>query len=139
MKSAFPLRLRVEFRDGNNWKLLGQFKWDAFRWKNDPDMQSVTVPAGEATDFASIPRLFQNLISPTDGIGKAAVIHDHLYRTGHTTRAVADKILKYAMIDESMEEELAGNRGIGNVKQWLVYINVRMFGWAAWNEHRKDE
>lgn len=133
MSEAFPLPLRVEFMDGGLWRLTHPF---VFR---PPARWPVKIPAGEVTDFASIPRVFQNLVSPTDGIGKAAVVHDHLYRTGELPRAVADEILLEAMEAESAEEIAVGRHGVGVLKRTLIYLHVRWWGWVAWGEHRKVE
>ena len=145
MSAAFPLPLRVEFIDGDAWQLVEPFAYESQQFG------IVNVPAGTITDFASIPKIFHNLLSPTGGIGKAAVIHDRVYTTGERTRAEADAILNEAMAAESHEQGMARRKaitqgsgfipdaGIGAFKRWLIYSHVRMWGWAAWNKHRKEE
>jgi len=43
---------------------------------NEADPRWITVPAGDRTDFASIPRVLWPLLPPVGRSGKAAVIHD---------------------------------------------------------------
>jgi hypothetical protein len=84
----------------------------------------IEVPAGFVTDYASIPRIFQNIISTYGQHGKAAVIHDYLYqmvRENRFNRAIADAIFYEAM----------GVLGVGFIKRYIMYLAVRCFGWAA--------
>jgi len=90
---------------------------------------AITVPVGFRTDFASIPSLLWAILPPLDHYGKAAVIHDYLYRTPalNCTKAQADSILKEAC--ECLK-----------VKQWKIdalYYAVKYFGFHAWNKQRK--
>lgn len=41
--------------------------------------ESLTVPAGFVTDYASIPQRLWSLYSPHDVYSRAAVVHDYLY------------------------------------------------------------
>lgn len=140
MPGHFPYPLRVEFLDGNVWELLHRFGFDAY-----------TVPARTRTDFASIPKLFRNLISPTAGIGKAAVIHDWLYTTGQVSKRVADRVLRDAMKVEAAEQwesrraaQRLGARFIPEpppsaFKRWIVFQAVNWFGGNAWAQHRQED
>lgn len=40
--------------------------------------ETITVPAGYRTDFASVPKFFHRVINPIGRYGKAAVVHDWL-------------------------------------------------------------
>ena len=64
------------------------------------DNQTIEVPKGFKTDFASIPRIFRVLIEPTGKHSLAAVLHDYLYTKGSQmgiSRKRADKIFYDAM------------------------------------------
>lgn len=92
----------------------------------------IVVPTGTITDFASIPRLFWRLYPPDGPWLKAAVVHDHLYksrgnvlRVGHPckfTRAESDDILREAM----------AVLGVGKVERLAIYSGVRVGGWKGW-------
>lgn len=89
-------------------------------------MQVIRVLPGFKTDFASIPKLFWNIL-PKDSkyIREASVIHDWLYTyTTIYTRKEADMILRAAML------ELGANRLLANI----VYWSVRLFGGSHWKE-----
>lgn len=129
MPSSFRTRLIVEFTDD------GEFVVDQpFEFLSEVAEAVIRVPAGTVTDFASIPIGFRNMLSPTGRYGKAAVVHDQLYRTGLvgdrcTDRAEADRVLL-----EGMQ--------VLNVPKWqqaLIYGGIRLGGWLAWWRYRRAE
>lgn len=85
---------------------------------------SLTIPAGFVTDYASVPWPLTLLI-PRDGKHSiAAVVHDYLYslvREGEFTRSVAD-----AMFLSIMRE-----LGVNPLKRYVMYAAVRVAGWAV--------
>ena len=81
----------------------------------------IVVPKGFKTDYASVPRIFRNIINSYGKHGRAAVVHDWLYSSQckiDITRAETDKIFL-----EIMEE-----CGVNKIKRNLMYRMVRMFG-----------
>lgn len=93
----WPIPLVCEYLDGETWRLRYPFKFVS----PSEDFPSVDLPIGEETDFASIPRFFWRIMHPTHKhIGKAAVTHDHYYRTPScsVTREQADHMLRAGML-----------------------------------------
>ncbi len=86
--------LVLTYIDGHNWRVDGAFDYHS-------DVRPgwvINVPDGFITDFASVPRALWGLYSPTGTYGKAAVVHDYLYRTyGLATKAEADAVFLEAM------------------------------------------
>lgn len=133
-------RLVVEkLDDGRFWRLDEPFVY-YLTWPEYTE--SVHVPAGFKTDFASVPRVAHGILSPTGKIGKPAVVHDKLYRApvviveevdGPRGRAIsradADRIFLEAM-------EVAG---VSWWKRRLAYRAVRLGGWRPWNTYREEE
>ena len=81
----------------------------------------VTVPKGFKTDYASVPRVFRNIINSYGKHGRAAVVHDWLYSSKCTldvTREEADKIFL----------EIMKECGVGTIKRQFMYRMVRLFG-----------
>ena len=112
-------------RSGRLWTLLAPLEY-AMGEEESPYV--IRVPAYFQTDFASVPRLLWWLISPTDpGVGKAAVLHDYLYREGFLGRRMADAIMVEAM----------RVLGVPAWKRGAIYLALRLFGWVAWREHRR--
>jgi len=101
--------------DGRTWVLLTRFGFGGD-----------TAPAGFMTDFASIPRLFQNILPGWGTYGRGAVIHDWLYWSQYKTRREADGVLFSAM--------MAG--GTGWITRWTIYLVLRPFGFVAWHRNR---
>lgn len=118
--------------DGVNWRLL-----DGFRYylTADEGGEFVDVPAGFVTNFASIPRVLQNLCPTTGKYAQIAVVHDKLFlapviRTPASarpcTRGQANRIF------------LEGAQVLG--VSWLVrrvmYRALQLGSGAAWQAYR---
>lgn len=78
----------------------------------------LTVPAGETTDFASVPRILWPICPPTGPWGKATVVHDWLCRLPGCSRFLADAIFREAMAE----------LGIPVWRRVLMYYAVRFYG-----------
>ena len=81
----------------------------------------VVVPKGFRTDYASVPKIFRNIINTYGKHGRAAVVHDWLYSSQckiDITRAEADKIFLEIMVEWNVKK----------YKRLLMYYLVRMFG-----------
>ena len=106
-------------------------EWEIYEdltYKDDKLGIKVTVPKGQTTDFASIPRIFWPILPPVGRYSRAAVVHDYLYRHGLFTRKDCDLIFLHAM------EEL-------NVAKWkrvIMYRAVRLFGAPAYKKVSKS-
>lgn len=96
-------------------------------WEVEEDYQYQTsqglviVPKGFKTDYASVPKLFRNIINSYGKHGRAAVVHDYLYSRGSSpnlTREQADKIFLEIMTECK----------VSTWKRNLMYRLVRMFG-----------
>lgn len=90
-----------------------------------------TIQTGFVTDFASVPKLFQNVITNDDpDILRPSIVHDWLYQHGGAppgtafafTRAQADAILREAM----------AACGASWHRRWTVWAAVRLGGTRAW-------
>lgn len=111
MKVTSPV-LTQNQNNPDEWILVHPFKYDGG-----------VIPKGFVTDFASIPRLFWNLISPT-GLGDVGPIkHDWKYRNGLGTRADAD----YGFLLDMIADNIPWGKRI------VAYYGVRLFGWRSWN------
>ena len=125
----FPVDLvlrRKRKGDGSLFHLEEEYRV-AFFQGDQPTV--VKIPKGFATDGPSVPGLFQSSVSVLDAKFEAAVVHDWLYAKGYFHRGLADEIF------------LAGMKaaGVGWWQRKKTYRAVRMFGWAAWNKHRKND
>lgn len=138
--SAFQLDIKAgihldsKLYDGEHWQLLEEFDYCV---GSKESLEIIHIPLGFITDFASVPKIFWNILPPTGSYGKAAVVHDYLYSvlgdppiafmTGEYTRKECDMILKEAMVVLNCS--------------WLcrtvVYNGVRVGGWVAWNNYKR--
>ncbi len=111
------------YPDGRTWYLRSEFGYD--RGAEDSG-NTIMVPVGFATDFASIPRPFWAILPKWGKYGNAAVIHDFLYFRQDLPRKEADDVLREAMV-------------VLKVVLWqrfVIYHAVRWFGFFAWYTNR---
>jgi hypothetical protein len=117
------------YPDGKTWYLRSDFGFDRGK---EGSGDTITVPIGFSTDFASIPRIFWTVLPKWGKYGNAAVVHDYLYyrqelNAAKLPRKTADDILLEGMI-------------VLNVVPWqrfVIYHAVRWFGFFAWYSNRK--
>jgi hypothetical protein len=98
-----------------------------FRYQSDL-IGLITVPPLFYTDFASVPRLGIIYALLGDRAHEPAVVHDWLYFSAITTRKISDDVLMEAM-------------QVMNLPWWQrypIFWGVRIGGWHAWDQHRKD-
>lgn len=115
--------VKVKEVDDNEWELLGTLEYEGRQ-------DHFTVPIGQRTDFASIPRVFVWFVPRYGRYTKAAILHDYLWRKavpdGQLTRAEADGLLRRAM------REL----GVPFLRRWIMWAGVR-FGALTKADGRK--
>lgn len=85
---------KVQQTDATHWRLLEEFQ---YRIGNEHTGDLIVVPEGFITDFASIPRLFWNILPPFGKYSPAAVIHDYLYNRRLYSRKKCDQVFLEAM------------------------------------------
>lgn len=85
------------------------------------------ISKGFVTDLGSIPKIFQNIISPEGQPLRAYLGHDYLYATQKFTRYESDNCLLRMM--EALD--------VGLIERWTIYLGVRAGGWNSWNEDMK--
>jgi hypothetical protein len=110
--------------DGRNWVIVKDFGYDVGEKDSG---ETIDVPIGFVTDFASVPRPLW-WFAPRWGLyGNAAVIHDFCYWDQKYKRRRSDDIFR-----EGMEV-----LGVSKLKTLLLYYAVRVFGWTAWRANAR--
>ena len=89
---------------------------------------SVTVPVGFVTDFASIPQALQSIIRANGPYILPAVVHDYLYWKQACTRQQADQVLLLGMIENEVRE----------AHRTAIHGAVSVAGGFAWNDNARD-
>lgn len=114
--SQFSDRPIVQFVGDGIWTLHTELSY-----ASDLMGQTITVPAGFQTDFASVPRFFWRLFPPTGNYCPAAVIHDWLYRMTDVDRKLCDDVFLEGM----------AVLGVNWITRYTIYRAVRIFGGVA--------
>ena len=123
--SRFTEILRVSpLPDGKNWVIVKEFGYDV---GEENSGESINVPIGFITDFASVPRPLWWFTPKWGKYGNAAVIHDYCYWEQVYDRKRSDEIFREAM------EVLK----VGKTRTMLLYYAVKWFGDRAWKANRE--
>ena len=111
--SEFTRPLLLEYIDGRNWRIISEFDF-----ASEVAERLIKIPSGFITDFASVPRFFWRVLPPTGTYGKAAVIHDYLYRYCTVSKNLADLVFLEGM--EVLQ--------VPRYKRYIMYQAVNWFG-----------
>jgi hypothetical protein len=123
MLIEYKSKLDVRFSkpdQAKQWQLLNPFVFVV-------DGTEYVVPSAFWTDFASVPRIVWNIISPYD-LGYGPVPHDFGYFTGIKGREFWDDVLMACMEKD----------GVSLFKRQAAYRAVRMFGGAVYSNYRTN-
>ena len=110
--------------DGHTWYLRREFGYDV---GSEGSGETIDVPVGFLTDFASIPRPLWWLLPRWGKYGNAAVIHDFCYWEQRYSRHRADRIFLEAM----------KVLGVKPITRSVMFAAVWLFGCFGWRKNRK--
>jgi uncharacterized protein DUF1353 len=111
------------FADGKNWIVK-----QPLVYRVGISRDSIVVPIGFVTDFASIPPVLQSIIQQNGPYQLPALVHDYLYWNQTCTRKQADKILLLAMTEHHVKP----------AHQTAIYDAVRAAGQFAWDGNARE-
>jgi len=112
--------------DGRTWVTRKDFGYDI---GEEGSGNTIDVPIGFMTDFASIPRPLWVILPRWGKYGNAAVIHDYCYWEQSRSRLESDRIFREAM--EVLE--------VPGWKSCAMYYSVRLGGCLAWSGNRRKK
>jgi len=121
-----PLIVEVTQRDKRPFKVLKKFIYEI---GDKGSGRCIVVEEGFFTDGATVPWPFNGLVPAWGRHGKAAVLHDWLYRKSNFPRKECDKIFKEAM----------SVLDVPGYRKEIMYAAVRLFGWFPYNKVRKQK
>jgi hypothetical protein len=110
--------------DGKTWVTRKDFGYDV---GEEGSGNTIDVPIGFMTDFASIPRPLWVILPKWGKYGNAAVIHDYCYWEQKRSRPESDRIFREAM----------GILNVSSCTSFVMYWAVRLFGWGAWAGNKR--
>lgn len=109
--------------NAKNWMLT-----EPLVYRVGTSSDSVIVPRGFVTDFASIPPWLQSVIQPMGPHLLPSIVHDYLYWEQGCTRAQADSLFLKAMIEHEVPADDARN----------MHSAVAIFGKGAWSGNTRE-
>jgi len=112
--------------DGKTWVTRKEFGYDVGQKGSG---NSIDVPIGFMTDFASVPRPLWVILPRWGKYGNAAVIHDYCYWNQSRSRKESDRIFLEAM----------GVLGVPAPTVFIMYWAVRLGGWCAWSGNKRKK
>jgi hypothetical protein len=117
-KTSLDVRFAAPYKK-KQWTLVSPFIFTV-------DGVEYVVPVGFYTDFASVPKIFWNLISPYD-LGYGPIPHDFGYFTGIESKEYWDNVFNACMEKDQVRDW----------KRIVAYIAVSKFGSGTYNNYRK--
>lgn len=101
---------------------------EPYSYRIGKTQETLTIPAGFVTDYASIPAIFRGIFERQGRYSRAALVHDYLYATGACSRKQSDNIFMIAMKESRVSKLTRG----------AIYGGVRVGGNAAWDGNADD-
>jgi len=130
--SSFTTPLVVSpLPDGRRWKLVNSF---TYRIGSDTSQEKIVIHNGFITDFASVPQFLYWFLPPWGKYGKAAVLHDYLYKH-HSVKISETRYMAFnrRKADEIFLEAM-GVLGVKNWRKYPMFVAVRLFGGLSWSK-----
>lgn len=135
--SSFTDQVNVQVLGGGRYKLLESFEYYYAVGKDKTE--SIIMPKGTVTDFASTPAIIHWLLPPTDKhLFKPAIIHDILYSDIHMVNHSTGQYFTRKESDIEMFKMMV-IVGAPTWKLLSVYIALRLFGWWGYNYEPKGQ
>jgi hypothetical protein len=120
--------LQVQRLSDSTYVLTAPYVWTP---KSDQGRkyEPIVVPAGFVTTLDVTPKIFWSILPPSGDTAAATVLLNFLYWDQTKDRDVADDIFRIAL-EES---------GVSTTTARAMYLSLRQFGQAAWNESAKNK
>lgn len=112
------------FGDADYWVLRESMTYEIGKTN-----ESIVIPKGFVTDFASTPYLVQPFLPKLGRHLIPAIVHDYLYWNQSCTREQADKIFDFAMKDA----------GVKDFTRKIMMVAVENFGGKAWRQNSEKK
>jgi len=121
---GFWQRIKVWRHTTRKWEVMEDWDYPGFG----------TIPKGFVFDGASIPRPLWWFLSPVGLLLIPGLIHDWGYRENPGGAGPNDRKL-WDMFFRQIIKEVTDT----TIIPWIAYFAVRIGGWKAWKEHRKND
>jgi hypothetical protein len=139
--------VRIDTHNQPWYKCALAWLWQARAWELVQDYhcevygQRIMVPAGFRTDFASVPRIFWPIMSPTGVLLIPGLLHDFYYR--HHFLIAPDHSPVFALLGRSwgdnMLQQVCTEVNGMVVASAVAWSALRVGGGIAWNSARKKD
>lgn len=97
-------------------------------FRSDLTNETITVPVGFVTDFASVPRVPIAFLLCGDTASKPAALHDWLYTATNGKHPVRDRATADAILQEAALCE-----GVPKWRAFMLWAGVRIGGASHWD------
>lgn len=125
------------------WSYFGQARaWSVvYDYHCEVYGERIMIPQGFRTDFASVPRVFWPIMSPTGVLLIPGLLHDFYYR--HHFLIAPDRTHRFALMgrawgDEMLRQVCVEVNGMP-VSAGISWAGLRVGGWLAWHNARKKD
>ena len=128
------------------WKAIWMWLTGVRRWQLVEDFfyfldgEEYVIEKGFEFDGASVPKFLAMWLSPTGVLLMGGLIHDYGYKYGELT--IADNAEAVKRNQKEMDlifRDICIEQNGFKLLNYLAYWSLRLFGFIAWNRHRKND
>ena len=136
----------IPTKDKGFWGAIWLWLWVTRKWKIEKDWvysyngATYVIPKGFVFDGASVPKYFRSWLSPMGVLLIAGLVHDYGYKYGCLLIHKSKIKLHYSQkgLDVLFVRIAIADNGF-TIINWIAYYALRLGGWYAWNQHRKND
>lgn len=121
--------------------LLGVRTWEISKdWQFTVNGENYVIPKGFVFDGASVPKFLATWLSPVGILLIGGLVHDYVYK--YTVLLKKDKQSTSEVFTQKKADQLFRDINIEqngiHFLNYLAYYALRLGGFLAWNNHRKN-
>ena len=103
------------------------------------DGEEYVVDKGFEFDGASVPKFLAMWLSPVGVLLMGGLVHDYGYKYGELIKADTSVVKKSQKEMDKLFRDICIEQNGFKLLNYLAYWSLRLFGFVAWNRHRKNE
>ena len=138
--------IKICTADKGFWKAIWMWLTGVRRWQLAEDFyyfldgEEYIIEKGFEFDGASVPKFLAMWLSPTGVLLMGGLVHDYGYKYGELTIADNGEAVKRNQKEmDLIFRDICIEQNGFKLLNYLAYWSLRLFGFVAWNRHRKND
>ena len=137
--------IKICTADKGFWKaiwlwLTGTRRWELVEnWYYFLDGEEYVIEKGFEFDGASVPKFLAMWLSPVGVLLMGGLVHDYGYKYAELVKCEKGEVPKTQKEMDIIFRDICIEQNGFKVLNYLAYWSLRLFGFVAWNRHRKND